>query len=83
MEARAPIKEVARELARELLIAMSSLLPDKVISDSVGITFDMDVIPVSIGDGAETYRSDLISISYPGSPDHKMSPLAFRHHHEI
>ncbi|KAK3183070.1 hypothetical protein Dsin_030356 [Dipteronia sinensis] len=81
MNMEAPVKEVAQELARELLIAISSFVPDKVIPDSVGIAFDIalaDVIPVNIGDGAETCRSDLISISYPGSPDQDyMSPLAF------
>ncbi|TXG54338.1 hypothetical protein EZV62_019594 [Acer yangbiense] len=72
MNMEAPVTEVAQELARELLIAISSFVPDKVIPDSVGITFDVavaDVIPaVNIGDGAETCRSDLISISFPGSP---------------
>lgn len=67
-------EEMSKELARELLISISSTLPDMVM--------DLDKFrpvlerPTGAGvagkdDRAEKYRSDLISISFAQSPDSK------------
>lgn len=70
--------EMSEELTRESLIAISfsvpdnyhspSLLPNKPSSDFVGEGIN--------GDGAENYRSKLISISNKQSPDIKAQPVS-------
>ncbi|GMY29800.1 hypothetical protein FCV25MIE_25042 [Fagus crenata] len=71
MDIKASCKEVSEELARELLIAISYSLPDQVLElNSVPENFNsVDNVVVSNNDGAEKYRSELISISYVQSPD--------------
>nr|DAD18177.1 TPA_asm: hypothetical protein HUJ06_019640 [Nelumbo nucifera] len=78
MDTQVPGKEVSQELARESLIAISQSIPDKVLvselySENLN---NKNVVEVEESDGAEKYRSELISISYMQSPDIKTLPVA-------
>lgn len=71
-----PCKEVADELTRELLIAISNLEPDTAVNMNVQPeTFnDANVAAVTNGDNTEECRSELMSISKLPAP--KTSPVA-------
>jgi hypothetical protein len=74
----AACEKVSQELARESLIGISYCIPDKVpnseiVPQAVNVK---EKLPVMNGDGAEMYRSELISISYSQSTDTATSPEA-------
>ncbi|KAJ6701301.1 hypothetical protein OIU74_012625 [Salix koriyanagi] len=76
MDNKAAREKIAQELARESLIGISYCLPDKV-HNSEGVpqsVNDEEKLPVINGDGAEKYRSELMSISDSQSPDTATSP---------
>ncbi|XP_006368431.3 uncharacterized protein LOC18094194 isoform X1 [Populus trichocarpa] len=82
MDNKAACEEISQELARESLIGISYCLPDKV-QNSEGVpqsVNDEEKLPVINGDGAEKYRSELISISDIQSPDTATSPVASENH---
>jgi hypothetical protein len=82
MDNKAACEEISQELARESLICISYCLPDKV-QNSEGVpqsVNDEEKLPVINGDGAEKYRSELISISDIQSPDTATSPVASENH---
>ncbi|KAK3014186.1 hypothetical protein RJ639_008687 [Escallonia herrerae] len=70
MDIRACREELSLDLARELLIAISYSIPDKVLdcvsSERSNICNGVAVTEV---DGADDLRSKLISISHNQSPD--------------
>ncbi|PPR95129.1 hypothetical protein GOBAR_AA25547 [Gossypium barbadense] len=71
-----------KELARELLIAISSSVPDTDLnaehaSENIEAT---NGAAVTKSDGAEKYRSELISISYAQSPDDQVPLVVLRNH---
>lgn len=68
MDKRELGKEASLEAARESLIAISYLTPDKVLS-SVETLDSVDIAHATNGDSADDFRSKLISISYLQSPD--------------
>lgn len=77
MDNKVPGKEVTPELARELLIAISNSVPDNVPSPETAtkkVDGGANGVAMVNGDGADKYRSDLISLSYT-SPDVIVSPL--------
>ncbi|GAB4834708.1 hypothetical protein Ancab_032971 [Ancistrocladus abbreviatus] len=76
MDKRSPVKEVTSEIARELLIAISESVPDKLL-DSKGAYEESNGFHCSIAateDKAEVLRSKLISISNLSSPDNIALP---------
>ncbi|KAJ8492890.1 hypothetical protein OPV22_014611 [Ensete ventricosum] len=73
-----PEKEVSLEFVRESLMAISQSLPDVILAPN-GFPVKAPVAADAVGDqnignGAEEYRSKLISISSMQSPDVKPSP---------
>ncbi|TKY70725.1 hypothetical protein E2542_SST07017 [Spatholobus suberectus] len=73
MDSKSPSKKASEELARELLIAISDSLPDKILdSDFVPESKDADGFARPNGDWDDKFRSELISISYVESPDVKI-----------
>uniref|UniRef100_A0A6N2K565 Uncharacterized protein n=1 Tax=Salix viminalis TaxID=40686 RepID=A0A6N2K565_SALVM len=76
MDNKAAREKIAQELARESLIGISYCLPDKVHnSEGVPQSVNDEVkLPVINGDGAEKYRSELMSISDSQSLDTATSP---------
>ncbi|XP_028077378.1 uncharacterized protein LOC114279344 [Camellia sinensis] len=78
MDKKEPGKEVSEDVTRESLIALSYRLPEKDLAlgfspenlNSESLVEGID------GDGAERYRSKLISISYSESPEVKTVPVA-------
>lgn len=87
MDIEAGGKELSQEMVRELLIAISNSEPDELPSsynaaengfpslDNVRESFNIENGPLTNDNEAETYRSDLISISSMESPDVNMSPV--------
>ncbi|KAL4326336.1 hypothetical protein GQ457_11G021220 [Hibiscus cannabinus] len=82
MGSKVPSDKFSRELVRELLIAISYSVPDtdlnvehasKNIEGANG-----SVVPMT--DGAEKYRSELISISYAQLPDDQVPPVVLGNH---
>lgn len=70
MDIRPRGKEDSLELARELLIAISNCVPDKVLHFAASENLvSKDTTVVNKADGAEKFRSKLISISYVQSLD--------------
>ncbi|GKU95720.1 hypothetical protein SLEP1_g9042 [Rubroshorea leprosula] len=82
MDTRPPCAKVSRELARELLIAISYCSPENVLNSGFQPenTNKTNGVSLANGDGAERYRSELISISYAESPDALTPPVAPRNH---
>ncbi|KAJ9152619.1 hypothetical protein P3X46_026166 [Hevea brasiliensis] len=77
MDAKEARTEVSQEQARELLIGISYCLPDKVQNSEVQeILTGKESVSRTNSDGADKYRSELISISYCPSPDMTPSPVA-------
>ncbi|KAF6155175.1 hypothetical protein GIB67_019701 [Kingdonia uniflora] len=80
MDTKSPEKEASDELARESLIAISQSQPDKVLAPILLLSENgngaANLNKVDEGDGTEKYSSELISISYPQSPDTKILPAA-------
>jgi len=73
MDSKSASKKVPEELARELLIAISDSLPDKILdSDIVPESEDADGFGRPNVDWDDKFRSELISISYVESPDVKI-----------
>ena len=66
MDSKVPSDNVTQELARELLIAISYSVPDTDLnSNHASKNIDgANGTAVPNADGAEKYRSELISISY-------------------
>ena len=77
MDNKAAREKISQELARESLIGISYCLPDKVHNSEVvpQSVNDEEKLPVINGDGAEKYRSELMSISDSQSPDTATSPV--------
>ena len=70
-------KEARDEVTRESLIAISYSLPDQALASKLSpekINGENLVEGID-SDGAEKYRSELISISYSESPDTKVLPV--------
>ncbi|GFY92071.1 hypothetical protein Acr_08g0004670 [Actinidia rufa] len=78
MDMKEPGKEASEDLTRESLIAISYRLPEKDPAVDVSPKNLSPVSPIDgiNGDGAESYRSMLISISYSESPDIKNLPVS-------
>ncbi|PSS24567.1 Cordon-bleu protein-like [Actinidia chinensis var. chinensis] len=78
MDMKEPGKEASEDLTRESLIAISYRLPEKDPALDVSPENLSPVSPIDgiNGDGAENYRSMLISISYSESPDIKNLPVS-------
>lgn len=77
MDKEALDKEVAEEVARESLIAISYSEPDKVFaskSSSEKVTGESLIGGID-GDAEDKFRSELISISYTQSPDIGVLPV--------
>ncbi|KAK4262479.1 hypothetical protein QN277_028034 [Acacia crassicarpa] len=73
MDNKSPSKKATKEVARELLIAISNSLPDKTVESSWGSEIKKsDGVAVANGDEDDKFRSELISISYAESPDIKI-----------
>lgn len=73
MDNKSPSKKATKEIARELLIAISNSLPDKIVESTCGSEIKKaDGVAVANGDGDDKFRSELISISYAESPDVKI-----------
>ncbi|XP_061345100.1 uncharacterized protein LOC133290953 [Gastrolobium bilobum] len=72
MDSKSPSKKASKEVARELLIAISNSLPDKILdSNLVPESKKADEFAIANGDWDDKFRSELISISYAESPDVK------------
>ncbi|XXG42982.1 hypothetical protein AAC387_Pa01g3122 [Persea americana] len=77
MDTTAPRIKVSPDLARESLIAISQLNPDKNLSAPKllhGNAKNCNGVAVNESDIDEDYRSKLISISYTRSPDSEKIP---------
>lgn len=76
MDNKTPRREGQGEVTRESLIAISSSVPDKgVVSKLSSDNLKCEKLDEGIDcDGAEEYRSALISISYSQSPDSESLP---------
>ncbi|KAK7307728.1 hypothetical protein VNO77_41047 [Canavalia gladiata] len=73
MDSKSPSKNTSEELARELLIAISNSLPDKILdSDFVPEGKKANGFAKPKGDWDDKFRSELISISYDECPDDKI-----------
>uniref|UniRef100_A0A2P2J5H6 Uncharacterized protein n=1 Tax=Rhizophora mucronata TaxID=61149 RepID=A0A2P2J5H6_RHIMU len=72
-------KKAPEEVTRESLIALSYSLPEKVVASKLfGENVDRENLVGGIdgeGDGVDTYRSELISISSLQSPDVQGLPV--------
>ncbi|XVF10999.1 hypothetical protein REPUB_Repub07fG0231500 [Reevesia pubescens] len=79
---KVPSDKFTQELARELLIAISYSVPETDLnSDHASKNIDSaNGAAVAKTDGAEKYRSELISISYAQSPDAQVSPVVLANH---
>ncbi|OAY29756.1 uncharacterized protein LOC110602197 [Manihot esculenta] len=76
MDAKEVHSEVSEELTRETLIGISYLLPEKVQNSDVDEILNAEKsVSRTNSDGADKYRSELISISYCPSPDMMPSPV--------
>ncbi|GLT92845.1 hypothetical protein SLE2022_106600 [Rubroshorea leprosula] len=76
-------KERPEEVTRESLIAISYAEPDKVLASELSPE-DLNGEKLVEGedpDGTDKYRSELISISYPKSPDIEGSPVTKEEDH--
>ncbi|XVE90835.1 hypothetical protein DITRI_Ditri20bG0108000 [Diplodiscus trichospermus] len=75
MDNKTPDKEVAEEVTRESLIAISYPVPDKGVASKLSSeNLNGEKLVEGIdSNGAEKYRSALISISYTPSPDELLS----------
>ncbi|KAK8620859.1 hypothetical protein V6N13_067320 [Hibiscus sabdariffa] len=76
MDNRTPRNEAAEEVTRESLIAISYSLPDKVVDSKLSsgnLNGEKQIERIG-SDGAEKYRSELISISSSQSPDDQGLP---------
>lgn len=73
MDIRASSQRVTEELIRELLIAISYPVPDKILDFNLSLEEfgSVDGFVESSDDLIEQYRSELISISYLQSTDAK------------
>ncbi|KAJ0053411.1 hypothetical protein Pint_03391 [Pistacia integerrima] len=73
MGSKASNREMSKELARELLISISSTLSYEVMDlDKFRPSFERpNRVVAAKDDRVEKYRADLISISYAQSPDVK------------
>ncbi|KAL2348254.1 hypothetical protein Fmac_002254 [Flemingia macrophylla] len=70
MDSKSPSKKASEDLARELLIAISDCVPDKILdSDPVPETNEADGFARANSDWDDKFRSELISISYVEFPD--------------
>ncbi|TXG62435.1 hypothetical protein EZV62_009429 [Acer yangbiense] len=69
--------EAPAEVTREALIAISYPGPDKALASKLlpEKLNGENQIEVNDSDGAEKYRSELISISYSPSPETKVLPV--------
>ncbi|KAK1582077.1 hypothetical protein Q3G72_011624 [Acer saccharum] len=69
--------EAPAEVTREALIGISYPVPDKALASKLSPEKlkGENQIEVNDSDGAEKYRLELISISYPQSPDTKVLPV--------
>jgi len=78
MDKKEPGEYVTEEVTRESLIAISYRLPEKDLASGLSPENSSSESPVEgiNGDGAEVYRSKLISISYSESPDTETVPVA-------
>ena len=73
MDSKSPSNKASKEVARELLIAISNSLPDKIKDSSfVPENKQADGFAVPNGDWDDKFRFELISISYAESPDVKI-----------
>lgn len=73
-----PCKEASEDVTRESLIALSYSLPDKVLTSKLSPENpkkENAVGQLGSEGAADEYRSELISISYPQSPDIKVLPV--------
>ena len=72
--------EARAEVTRESLIAISYPVQDKDLASKLSPekVNGENQIEVNDSDGAEKYRSGLISISYPQSPDTKVLPVTLK-----
>lgn len=77
MDKKEPVKDIAEDMTRESLIAISYRVPgtDQDAEKSPKDVEDEKVTEPTVRDGDEKYRSKLISISYSPSPDVKVLPL--------
>ncbi|EEF42450.1 conserved hypothetical protein [Ricinus communis] len=73
MDIKEACKQASQDLARESLIEISYSLPEKVQTPDVG---EISVGEDMNNDGADRFRSELISISYSQSPDITLSPVS-------
>ncbi|KAK3195299.1 hypothetical protein Dsin_026609 [Dipteronia sinensis] len=69
--------EAREEVTRESLIAISYSVPDKALASKLSPEKlnGENQVEENDSDGAEKYRSELISISYSQSPDTKVLPV--------
>lgn len=73
MDSKSPVDKATKEVARELLIAISNSSPDKIVELNCGSEVKKaDGVAVANGDVHDRFRSELISISYAESPDVKI-----------
>lgn len=77
MDKKSPAKEASDDVTRESLIAISYSVPDKLPAQKISSENlnDENLVEEINCDGAEKYRSELISISNSQSPDIKSLPL--------
>ncbi|XAR63320.1 hypothetical protein NMG60_11023217 [Bertholletia excelsa] len=78
MDKKEPGKDASEDVTRESLIAISYRLPEKDLAPGIspGNFNTESLVEGKDGDGAEKYRSKLISISYLESPDAKTLPVS-------
>ncbi|KAK9274416.1 hypothetical protein L1049_019231 [Liquidambar formosana] len=76
MDKKPSVKEASEDVIRESLIAISYSVPDKVLtSKQSSENLNVENLVEGIDcDGADKYRSELISISYSQSPEIKALP---------
>lgn len=73
MDNKSPSKKASKEVAREVLIAISNSLPDKAVESNCGSEIKKaDAVALVNGDVDDKFRSELISISYEDSHDIKI-----------
>ncbi|GMJ12483.1 hypothetical protein HRI_004917500 [Hibiscus trionum] len=82
MGGKVPSDKFSREVVRELLIAISNSVPDADLNaEHASKSIDGENgAAVTITDGAEKYRSELISISYARSLDDEVPPVVLGNH---
>lgn len=81
MDTISPTTVVPHELARELLMAISEAIPDNVPASKLlpENSASVNVIDLNESEGAEKFRSKLISISYTESPEGQTTPTSPEH----